>query len=98
MKNIRIQCTKNLDGEIIGDLCISYYVYDDTPTVRNLERISSSQQNFMSISSELAFNVRGETVAVSVGRTLVQGKRRHLSDERLRKYYEETTMDDEGIP
>lgn len=69
MRNIRIQCTKDLDGEIIGVLGISD-VYNANPTVRNPERIGSSQRNFMIIFTELAFNVRGETVAVSFGHTL----------------------------
>jgi hypothetical protein len=66
LRNIRIRCIKELDGEIIGVLGISD-VYNTNPIVRNLESIGSSQRNFLSISASLAFNVREETVAASFG-------------------------------
>jgi hypothetical protein len=43
IRNIRIRCIKDLDGEIIGVLGISD-VYNAGPTVRNVEGIGSSNE------------------------------------------------------
>ncbi len=97
MKNIRIQCIKDLDGEIMGALGISD-VYNANPTIRNPERIGSSQRNFMSISTELAFTVRGETVAVSFGHTLIQVKDGICQTNCFVNFMKQATTAVDGLP
>jgi hypothetical protein len=97
MRNIRIQCTKDLDGEIIGVLGISD-VYNASPTIRNLERIGSSQRTFMSISAELAFKEGGETVAVSFGHTLIQVKDGICQTNCFINFMKQATTAVDGLP